>query len=136
MASEWLEKLQRYTSVLEVQIKPNPKRTVNVDLQRQAEGEKVMKAIDSRDWVVLLCERGRPVKSEDIAVMIGKAGDEGRPLVFAIGGPFGHGSVVVDRADESIRLSDCVLNHSVAHVVLLEQLYRGWTILRGESYHH
>ena len=40
------------------------------------------------------------------------------------------------RGDDIIRLSRCVLNHQVAHVVLLEQLYRGWTILRGEPYHH
>lgn len=74
--------------------------------------------------------------SEDIARLIAAAGDAGRPLAFCIGGPFGHGAAVQTRADDSIALSRLVLNHSVAHVVLLEQLYRGWTILRGEPYHH
>jgi 23S rRNA (pseudouridine1915-N3)-methyltransferase len=53
-----------------------------------------------------------------------------------IGGPFGHGSGVVARADDSIRLSRMVLNHAVAYIVLAEQLYRAWTIVRGEPYHH
>lgn len=136
MASEWLEKLARYTQVSEVQIKPNPKKTTIVELQKEAEGDKVVKAIDSRDWVVLCDERGRAVTSEDLAVMIGRAGDEGRPLSFVIGGPFGHGPAVVGRSNEMIRLSNCVLNHQVAQVVLVEQLYRAWTILRGEPYHH
>jgi rRNA large subunit m3Psi methyltransferase RlmH len=52
------------------------------------------------------------------------------------GGPFGHAKEVRQRADDQIRLSSMVLNHQVAHVVLLEQLYRAWTILRGEPYHH
>ena len=57
-------------------------------------------------------------------------------LVFLIGGPHGHAPPVAARADATLRLSGCVLNHTLARVVLLEQLYRGWTILRGEPYHH
>ncbi|GAX74391.1 hypothetical protein CEUSTIGMA_g1839.t1 [Chlamydomonas eustigma] len=136
MAEEWAEKVRRYTTLTEVQIKPNPKKTTNVEIQKQAEGEKVLKAVDARDWIVLLDERGRSMKSEDMAQLIGKAGDRGSPVVFCIGGPFGHSDAVRERANESIRLSDMVLNHQVAHVVLLEQVYRGWTILRGEPYHH
>jgi 23S rRNA (pseudouridine1915-N3)-methyltransferase len=57
-------------------------------------------------------------------------------LVFCIGGPYGHGDAVRERANDTIRLSKLVLNHQVAVVVLLEQLYRGWAILRGDPYHH
>jgi hypothetical protein len=57
---------------------------------------------------VLLDERGREVSSEDIARMIAAAGDDGVPLTFCIGGPFGHGAAVAERADASIRLSRCV----------------------------
>ena len=86
---------------------------------------------------VLLCERGREVSSADVARLLSDAG-EANPsaLVFAIGGPFGHGAAVRERADDSIRLSAMVLNHQVARLVLAEALYRGWTILRGEPYHH
>ncbi|KAG1670829.1 hypothetical protein FOA52_003420 [Chlamydomonas sp. UWO 241] len=136
MADEWLDKVRRYTTVDEVTIRPNPRKAQSVEVQKTGEGEKVLKALDPRDWVVLLDERGRDVSSEDFAKMIAAAGDRGTPLAFLIGGPFGHAEEVRARGSESVRLSRCVLNHQVAHVVLLEQLYRGWTILRGEPYHH
>ena len=127
----------------------------------------VLAALSPRERVILLDERGTEVSSEDVARIIAAAGDDGTPLAFCIGGPFGHGAAVVERADKSIRLSKCawlvmpslmdaglahaftsaawlgaslcaahngrvptphprlVLNHSVALVVLLEQLYRG-----------
>jgi 23S rRNA (pseudouridine1915-N3)-methyltransferase len=56
--------------------------------------------------------------------------------VFVLGGPFGHGKDVIDRANESLRLSKMVLNHQVARLVVTEALYRAHTILRGEPYHH
>ncbi len=86
---------------------------------------------------MLLCERGRDVNTPDLAALLEAAG-EANPsaLVFAIGGPFGHGAAVRARADDSIRLSRLVLNHQVARLVLAEQLYRAWTILKGEPYHH
>lgn len=96
----------------------------------------VLKSISPDEKVVLLDERGRDASSEDIARLIALAGDNGTPLVFIVGGPFGHGPAVVERADDTIRLSRMVLNHQVAYVVLVEQLYRGWTIIRGEPYHH
>jgi len=65
------------------------------------------------------------------------AGDaSSKAIVFCIGGPYGHTDAMRGRANEVIRLSDCVLNHQVARVVLLEQIYRGWTIIRNEPYHH
>lgn len=66
-----------------------------------------------------------------------QASDQSWPsLVFVLGGPFGHAPAVRQRGDDTIRLSRMVLNHQVANVVLLEQLYRAHTILRGEPYHH
>eukprot|EP00775_Hariotina_reticulata_P012098 gene12098-12237_t len=153
MAQEWTEKLARqvrvmvvlsekqgsreqYTVVNEIMIKPNPKGSSSPQVQKDAEAEKVLKALSPGDHVLLLDERGREVSSEDIARIIAQAGDNGSPLAFVVGGPFGHGPAVVNRANDSIRLSKMVLNHQVAYVVLIEQLYRGWTILRGEPYHH
>jgi 23S rRNA (pseudouridine1915-N3)-methyltransferase len=96
----------------------------------------VLKAISPGDHVVLCDERGALVTSPQVADLLAGAGEAGTPLVFCIGGPFGHGPAVMARGDTSISFSGCVLNHAVAHVVLVEQLYRGWTILRGEPYHH
>ncbi|BDA49760.1 Ribosomal RNA large subunit methyltransferase H [Coccomyxa sp. Obi] len=137
MAGEWLEKLQRYAEASEVVIRPNPKNAADPKVAVQAEGERVLKMLRPQDRVVVLDERGKEATSEKIAEMIAEAGDEGvGALVFCIGGPHGHSSEVRKRADSMLRLSACVLNHQVARVVLLEQLYRGWTILKGEPYHH
>jgi 23S rRNA (pseudouridine1915-N3)-methyltransferase len=105
--------IRRYTVVQEVQIKPNPKKASSVEVQKQAEGEKVLKALDSRDWVVLMDERGKNLTSEDLAQLIATAGDKGTPLAFCIGGPFGHSDEVRGRSNESVRLSNMVLNHQV-----------------------
>lgn len=96
----------------------------------------VIRSIAPSEHVILLDERGKDISSEGFAAIIATAGDNGMPLTFCIGGPYGHGPAVRERANESICLSRLVLNHTVAYVVLLEQLYRGWTILRGEPYHH
>lgn len=134
---EWAAKLRRYTPLTEVQIKPNPLNAKDPGVAQAHEGERVLKAVAPGERLVCLDERGRDLSSEDFARLLAQAGDEGWPgVVFAIGGPYGHPPAVRERADDVVRLSSCVLNHAVARVVLLEQLYRGWTILRGEPYHH
>lgn len=79
----------------------------------------MLKALSPGDHVLLLDERGREVSSEDIARIIAQAGDNGSPLAFVVGGPFGHGPAVVNRANDSIRLSKMVLNHQVRVELLL-----------------
>lgn len=135
-AEEWLAKLRRYAPAELVTIKPNPLKARDVEVAKAAEAQKVLSHLSPRDRVVVLCERGAEVTSEGVASIIASSGDDGTPLVFVIGGPFGHGAEICARADSTIRLSRLVLNHSVALVVLLEQLYRGWTILNGSPYHH
>ncbi|EFN59390.1 hypothetical protein CHLNCDRAFT_137874 [Chlorella variabilis] len=137
MALEWADKLKRYTSLSQIQVKPNPKNAKETAVAVRHEGERVLKVLQPSDRVVLLDERGRDISSEDLARLLAQASDQSWPLVvFCIGGPYGHAPAVRARGNDTIRLSKMVLNHQVAHVVLLEQLYRAWTILRGEPYHH
>ncbi|KFM29290.1 Putative RNA methyltransferase At5g10620 [Auxenochlorella protothecoides] len=137
MASEWRDKLQRYVSVEEVCVKPNPKNVKDPLLAVQHEGERTLAALPNDAYVVLLDERGKALTSPGLAALLTRASSDGSPrLAFLVGGPHGHHASVRARADISIRLSDMVLNHQVAHVVLLEQLYRAWTILKGSPYHH
>ena len=95
-----------------------------------------MKKIDSRDFVVLMCERGQSYTSERFASdVLCKSGDLGHGrLVFVIGGPFERGGS--RRSGRVVAISEMVMNHRVARMVLLEQIYRAWTIVRGEPYHH
>ena len=133
----YAKRCRNYAPFDEMHVKQNPKNARDVDAQREHEGERVMKTIQPRDYVVLLDERGRDASSEDVADLVAKIGEEGYDRgVFVLGGPFGHGSEVVRRANESVRLSRMVLNHQVARLVLAEALYRAHTILRGEPYHH
>ncbi|CAK0783548.1 hypothetical protein CVIRNUC_006747 [Coccomyxa viridis] len=137
VAGEWLVKLRRYTQASELVIRPNPKKAGAPEAAMHAEGERILKAVSPQDLVVVLDERGKEATSEGLAALLAKAGDDGVPCIdFCIGGPHGHSSEVRKRADSMLRLSGCVLNHQVARIVLLEQLYRSWTIIRGEPYHH
>ncbi|DBA67452.1 TPA: hypothetical protein ACH3X2_001736 [Trebouxia sp. C0005] len=130
-------KIKRYTQLEHLQIKPNPKKAASPLVAVQSEGEKVLKLITPQDYMVLLDENGKAASSEGMAKLVAEAGDRGvANLVFCIGGPYGHGMDVRSRANETMKLSDMVLNHQIAHMVLLEQIYRAWTILRGEPYHH
>lgn len=136
-ASEWAEKLRRYTELTEVAIKPNPANSKDAAVQRTQESEKVLKALNPGERLVALDERGKDISSEDVATLLAQASDEGwNGVAFAIGGPYGHAPIIREKAHAVVRLSSLVFNHTVARVVLLEQLYRGWTILRGEPYHH
>ena len=135
--AEYAERVTRYTAFREVTSKPNPRNASEPEAQKVAEGEKLLKLIGARDRLVLLDERGKDLSSTGLADLLADAGEEGVPqLVFAIGGPHGHGAAMKERANVTIRLSACVLNHQVARLVLVEQLYRAWSILKGENYHH
>ncbi|GLJ09290.1 hypothetical protein SUGI_0105720 [Cryptomeria japonica] len=137
VVDDYMEKLRRYCSVEDVQIRSNPMKTSDVKAQIKGEDTKVMQRITPKDWVVLLDENGKDITSEQLAKLIEESGSTGSSsVVFCIGGPYGHGQELKMCADVTIRLSSMVLNHQIALIVLLEQLYRAWTILKGQKYHH
>ncbi|KAK3019999.1 hypothetical protein RJ639_004044 [Escallonia herrerae] len=93
--------------------------------QVEHEDASFMNLIRSDDLVVMLDEHGLDVGSQQMAELIGDAGNTGASsLLFCIGGPYGHGRQLRERANISIKLSSLVLNHQIALVVLVEQLYR------------
>ncbi|KAI3946350.1 hypothetical protein MKW98_010474 [Papaver atlanticum] len=137
VVDEYKDKIKLYCSFEDILIRSNPKNTSNVKAQIEGEDALVMQHIKSGDWVVLLDEEGLDIGSEQMADMLGDAGNSGSStLSFCIGGPYGHGRQVRERANVTIKLSSMVLNHQIALIVLLEQLYRAWTILKGQKYHH
>ncbi|XP_027333041.1 putative RNA methyltransferase At5g10620 [Abrus precatorius] len=137
LVDEYVEKLKYYCSVEDVQIRSNPRNARDQRAQVDDEDTAVMNLIRSDDWVVMLDERGQDIGSEQMAELVGDAGNTGvSRLSFCIGGPYGHGRKMRERANLSVKLSSLVLNHQIALLVLMEQLYRSWTILRGQKYHH
>jgi 23S rRNA (pseudouridine1915-N3)-methyltransferase len=132
--ADYTGRVRRFGGVGEEDLKAEPFRG-DVDRVRTAEGERVLSRVGPRDRLVVLDERGERLDSEAFAALV----DQGRQLggvVFAIGGPYGHAPAVRSAAWRVIRLSDLVLNHHLARVVLYEQLYRALTLIEGIPYHH
>jgi 23S rRNA (pseudouridine1915-N3)-methyltransferase len=105
--------------------------------QKQREGVLLLNSFEKSDFVVLLDERGDEFSSVDFSAFIQKRMASGaRRLVFVIGGPYGFSADVYSRADAMISLSRMTFPHELVRLVFVEQLYRAFTILNHEPYHH
>lgn len=134
-AKDYVKRMNRYGAFQEVQHKPDAAGDRTTAQRKEA--DRLLSRLGTRDRLFVIDERGRDVRSEDLAAILEAAALDGvQQLAFAIGGPYGHHESLRQRSHETLRLSSLVLNHQVARVLLLEQLYRGWTILRNEPYHH
>ena len=103
---------------------------------KRLEGERLLARLPPSCRAVSLDERGRDLTSAQVAEQLDTWSRNGvREVWFVVGGPDGLAAPVLERCQDSWRLSSMTLPHEVARVVLLEQLYRGWTILRGLPYH-
>lgn len=107
------------------------------DVSKEKEGDKILSLIKKDDYVVLLDERGKDIKSEALAELVeNRMVDSVRRMVFIIGGAYGVSKKVEERANYTWKLSSLVFPHMLVRVIVLEQLYRALTIIRGEKYHH
>ncbi len=102
---------------------------------RRREGEVLLSKLKPESWLVALDERGTLLDSVELARLVATARDAGRELVFCIGGDEGLDAPVRDRAWKVVALSRMTLPHRLARLVLMEQLYRAFSLLRGEPYH-
>lgn len=132
--ADYTKRLKRHGKLEETLLKPVAFKG-DVDAVRQAEAERILKHVGPRDQLVALDERGKGLDSHAFADLLGTLNLEGR-VVFAIGGAYGLDASVRKAARRTLKLSDAVMNHEVARVVLFEQLYRGVTLLEGIPYHH
>ena len=101
----------------------------------EREGERILAKIAPSDFVVALAIGGQRMSSESFSAHLGRLLDQGACVTFVIGGSAGLSDTVLRRANERLSLSDLTLPHRLARLVLLEQLYRAFKILRGEPYH-
>ncbi len=112
-------------------------KSATADVQKELEGRAILASVDQSDHVVLLDERGKEPTSRGFAEIIERHMLSGtRNLVFVVGGPFGFSPDVYNRADSMIALSRLTLTHEMVRLFFVEQVYRAFTIIRGESYHH
>ena len=101
------------------------------------EGELILKNIRPAEDVILLDERGREYTSIEFAkVLQDKISYTGKGIVFVIGGAYGFAEAVRQRANSKISLSKMTFSHQMVRAIFAEQLYRAFTIMKGEPYHH
>ena len=111
-------------------------RSLTEEQQKTAEGELILKQIQPGDTVVLLDERGKELRSVELARWLEQKRNTARRLLFVIGGPYGFSPAVYQRANEQLSLSRMTFSHQMIRLVFTEQIYRACTIIKGEPYHH
>jgi len=134
----YTNRLKHYTT-FELVVVPDLKNTKNMAKEnvKEAEGKLLLKLITPTDTLYLLDERGDAQTSEGFASFIEKKITAGcRNLVFIAGGPFGFSEQVYRLASGMISLSGLTFSHQMVRLIFIEQLYRAFTIIKGEPYHH
>ncbi len=107
------------------------------DQIKTKEGELILKNIRNTDDVILLDERGKEYSSMELAGIIrNKINYEGKDIVYVIGGAYGFSDAVYARANSKMSLSRMTFSHQMVRAIFAEQIYRAFTIIKGEPYHH
>lgn len=135
---EYVKRLQHYVQ-FNIQYMDDIKGTRNLSeaQQKTAEGKQLLATLETSDHVVLLDEHGIERSSMDYSQWLQRRLASGvKRLVFVVGGPYGFSPKVYQRANEKISLSKMTFPHELVRLIFAEQLYRAFTILRHEPYHH
>lgn len=138
LIDEYTKRLGYYIR-FNLEIIPDIKNSKNLSeaQQKQKEGELILGKITTSDVLILLDENGKQLDSIGFSNYLQKHMNSGiKRLVFVIGGPYGFSEEVYQKAQGKISLSKMTFSHQMVRLFFIEQLYRGFTILRNEPYHH
>ena len=138
LIDDYIKRLGYYIK-FSLDIIPDIKNSKNLSevQQKQKEGELILKKISTTDTLILLDENGKQFDSVDFSSYLQKHMNSGiKQLVFAIGGPYGFSKDVYKKSNGKLSLSKMTFSHQMIRLFFIEQLYRGFTILRNEPYHH
>ena len=130
-------RLKRYVP-FETETIPDLKNSKNMAMKEvmEKEGQLLLRRIRQEDHVVLLDERGEECSSIAFAEQMNSLEGRVKQLVFVVGGPYGFSEEVYRRADSRLSLSRLTFSHQLVRLIFMEQLYRAFTILKGDPYHH
>lgn len=134
----YTKRLKNYTQ-LDIQTINVPKnvRQRSIPEQKIEEAKLIFNHISGDDFLMLLDERGKELSSMEFAKLLAqKQNASAKRLVFLIGGPFGFDQSVYDRANYKLSFSKMTFSHQMIRLFFAEQLYRAYSILKGEKYHH
>ncbi len=116
---------------------PKAVRQKPFDEQKKAEALEIQKLLETSDYLVCMDEHGKQFTSIQFAEFLNKRMVSGcKRLVFLIGGPFGIDTSILNKASYVLSLSDMTFSHQMVRLFFSEQLYRGFSILKNEKYHH
>jgi 23S rRNA (pseudouridine1915-N3)-methyltransferase len=138
LLDDYIRRLGHYVS-FEFEIISDIKNTKNLSeiQQKHWEGDEILKRITTSDCLIILDEKGKSYSSVGFSEFLQKKMNSGlKSLVFVIGGPYGFSEEIYKRANGKIALSSMTFSHQIVRLFFVEQLYRGFTILRNEPYHH
>ncbi len=132
------KRLSHYIN-FELKVLPDLKNTKNLseNEQKEKEGTFIIKELTATDQLLLLDERGHIFRSVEFSRFLQKKMNSGiKRLVFVIGGPYGFSDAVYKKAQGKVALSKMTFSHQMIRLLMVEQLYRSFTILKNEPYHH
>lgn len=133
--SKRINRFVKFSVVILPDVRSSRKLPENV--QRQSEGEMILRQISAQDTVILLDEKGSEMRSVEFASWLGgKLAGTGRRLCFVVGGPYGFSKGVYERSDGMLSLSRMTFSHQIIRAIFAEQLYRALSILNHTPYHH
>ncbi|WP_088342422.1 23S rRNA (pseudouridine(1915)-N(3))-methyltransferase RlmH [Robiginitalea sediminis] len=138
LVADFSQRISRYIP-FEIKCIPDIRNRGQADPQalKQKEAEQLLKHLDERDMILLLDETGKTFTSRQFAAYLQKCMNAGpKRVVLVIGGAYGIGEPLRQRAAGSVSLSKMTFNHQVVRLMAVEQLYRGLSILRGDPYHN
>lgn len=135
---QYFEKLTHYCPIEYIEIPENKKnKSLQIKEQKIREGKLIINALDASDKLILLDEKGESYTSLEFSQFIQKQINTSlKKIVFVIGGAYGFSEEIYKKADAMISLSPMTFSHQMVRLIFLEQLYRGFSILKNEPYHH
>lgn len=138
LITEYQNRLKHYIK-FELELIPDIKNVKNLSetQQKEKEGELILKKLNATDVLVLLDENGKQYSSVEFSSFLQKKMNSGiKQLVLVIGGPYGFSDSIYQKAQGKISLSKMTFSHQMVRLFVVEQVYRAFTILRNEPYHH
>ena len=138
LIAEYQKRLSHYIK-FDFEIIPDLKKTKNLSevQQKQKEGELILSRVNYADVLILLDENGKQMDSVSFSQYLQKHMNSGiKQLVFVIGGPYGFSEDVYNKAQGKLSFSKMTFSHQMIRLFVVEQLYRAFTILKNEPYHH
>jgi len=130
------QRINRYTPI---QIREVSKSNFKqIQAIKRGESESILTKASPHSILILCDEKGKTYTSKQFATFLDHLLQQGgnKEIVFALGGPYGFDQKIKTKAAYQLSLSSLTFNHPIARLVLLEQIYRGFTIIRGEPYHN